>query len=358
MRLTYFTKYSRKGASSRLRSFQYEPYLYKLGVIPVFYPLFTDSYIEAIYNHKVPLLSIIGAYLKRMWRLIKLDRHEFLFIEKELFPFMPFFIERMFYKKGQKLVLDYDDAIFHNYDQNKNGIVKFFLKKKIDKLMSISDLVIVCNEYLKSRAVKAGARKVVVIPTVVDLNHYERKNEPVGGREIIIGWIGSPTTFSYLKNIHYVLERAVNELGVVLHIIGAKESLGIEENVRYFEWSEQTESTLIHKIDIGLMPLENSSWARGKCAYKLIQYMVCGKPVIASPVGMNKIVVRNGVNGFLADSNDEWFEAIRTYVNNKELITVHGLNGFERVEKDFNLNVCSSQLYKALSIINNENHAS
>lgn len=358
MKINYFTKYTRKGASSRLRSFQYEDNLKMLGAEPHFYPLFSDSYLKAIYNKKTPIFSIIKGYLKRLKDLICLNTEGVLIVEKELFPYLPFFIERLLVKKKQLLVLDFDDAIFHNYDLHSNLLVKFLLKKKIDKLMSMSTLVVVCNEYLKKRALQAGARKVVVIPTVVDLNHYTRNTLLQKRNEVVLGWIGSPTTFKYLKNIEDVLEKAIDELKVRIHVVGAKERLKIEKNVHYFEWSEQGESALIQNFDVGLMPLEKTSWAEGKCAYKLIQYMACGKPVIASPVGMNKKVVKPNENGLFAQSDTEWLEAIRVYVENPALISAHGINGFQLVENDFNLQKSATRLHQVLNELKNKPYAS
>lgn len=348
MKILYFTKYSRQGASSRLRSYQYFPKLEEQGFHVKVSPLFNDKYLNQVYNGKTPKLLVVLAYLRRFLVIFKVTNYDKVIIEKELFPYLPAWFERLFKTFNIDFIVDYDDAIFHNYDQHTNKLIRQFLGKKIDNVMRYSNCVIAGNSYLSVRAIKVGATQVVIIPTVIDLKRYKQdKNVQYSSR--IIGWIGSPSTFKYVKQIEGVLEKLVEEYDVFIHIVGSgSESLSFRKNVNYIQWTEHSEVEEISKFDIGIMPLEDSDWEKGKCSYKLIQYMGCGKPVVASSIGMNQEVVSNGENGFLVNSHQDWFEKLSFYLSHSEIAQKHGSKGFQRVKEKYNLTIA---LQKLISIL-------
>ena len=127
------------------------------------------------------------------------------------------------------------------------------------------------------------------------------------------------------------------KFSVELHIVGAKENSLCSENIKYIEWSEANEVDLIGKFDIGVMPLENTPWELGKCSYKLIQYMGCGLPVVASAIGMNKEVIQEGKNGFLVEGENAWIEKLSSLINDAELRIAMGNAGRETVMEKYNL---------------------
>ena len=131
----------------------------------------------------------------------------------------------------------------------------------------------------------------------------------------------------------------IESLGAGLRIVGARPDAAREGAFVFEPWSEATEVPLIQTFDIGIMPLTDTPWARGKCGYKLIQYMACGLPVIASPVGVNADIVEHGVNGFLADTEEEWAQAISTLLNDRELRRRMGAAGRKKVEAEYSLQV-------------------
>lgn len=347
MNIIYFTKYTRKGASSRLRSYQYFTQIEKYGHTINVFPLFSDDYLEALYEDKVSKIIIFKAYFNRFLKLFKISKKSKVIIEKELFPYLPAWTEQILYYLGIKYVVDYDDAIFHNYDKSPNTIVKFFLNSKIDIVMKHSQCVIAGNSYLEKRAIKAGAKYVEVIPTVIDLSRYAKPIKSRKDMDFIIGWIGSPSTFKYVQKIAPVL-RELALKGAKIHIIGAKGDLGFTENLFFIPWDENSEVENILNFDVGIMPLEDTPWAKGKCSYKLIQYMACGLPVVASPVGMNVEVVNTDKNGYLADSDFEWLKALDFYKNNLEVRLDHGKNGYLIVKDNYTI---SSQIEKIKRII-------
>jgi glycosyltransferase involved in cell wall biosynthesis len=170
---------------------------------------------------------------------------------------------------------------------------------------------------------------------------------------MIIGWIGSQSTFKYLLTIKEVLKRLIAEYNVFVHIVGAKDTLGLGEHEIHADWSEETEVASILKFDVGIMPLIDTPWEQGKCAYKLIQYMGCGIPVVASAVGMNNKVVKHDYSGFLVKSETEWFNYLEKYTIDSNLRKEHGENGREIVENKYCL---QKQLHKYLEIFKNSDN--
>lgn len=350
MKILYFTKYSRKGASSRLRSYQYFDYLEKYSFDIQVYPLFDDEYLENLYQGKKSITKIFSAYLSRCWSLRKITKADFVVIEKELFPYFPSWIEQFLKLCGIKYIVDYDDAIFHNYDLSSNKWVRWLLSKKIDRVMAASNTVIVGNNYLKNRAIKARAKNIKIIPTVIEAHRYQKKEFCNSKQPIVIGWIGSPSTLKYLNPLISVFKGLAENYLIQIQVIGAA-SYQIDlpnSMVNYIDWKEETEALQIEKFDIGIMPLPETPWAKGKCAYKLIQYMASGLPVVASPVGMNKDIVFNGENGFLANTQEEWYSSIEKYILNMNMRKVHGQKGYELVQDKFTV---ECQLAKLIDIL-------
>lgn len=350
MKVLYLTKYTRKGASSRLRSYQYFPFLERENISITVSPLFNDIYLESLYAGKTNKFAGIRGYINRFFTLFTVFSYDKLVIEKELFPYLPAIFERLLSFFNISYLVDYDDAIFHNYDRHPNTILRKLLHNKIDVVMRNSDCVIAGNSYLAERAKSAGAINVEIIPTVIDMERYmkfkkvqKKINDP-----LIIGWVGSPSTFKYVQELSNVLLKVVEKYKVQIHIVGAKGDLGFIKNVKYIPWSEETEVATIAAFDIGIMPLQDTPWEKGKCSYKLIQYMGCKVPVIATPVGMNKEVVKQEMNGFLAASDEVWLEAFESYICNRDLRLKHGKAGFETVIANFNVENTSKKLVSIL----------
>lgn len=349
-KILYLTKYSRNAGSSRLRSFQYFPSLEKVGFDVEVSPLFSENYLVQLYAGRSTLKEAAIGYGNRFLKLFKLRKFEKIVIEKELFPYLPAFAEQLLRLFGVRYIVDYDDAIFHNYDKSTNVLIRFFLKNKIDIVMRNSHSVIAGNNYIKDRAALAGAKHIEVIPTVIDLARYERSQNDKNNSNFVIGWMGSPSTFKYVQAIAPVLEElALN--GAQIHIVGAKGDLGFTKNLHFISWEEATEVDNIYAFDVGIMPLEDSPWEKGKCAYKLIQYMACGLPVIASPIGMNLEVVHPGQNGYLASSKSEWLNALLRYKNNIALRKEHGALGYGIVAAKFTV---ASQIGSIINVINQQ----
>ncbi len=310
MKILLLTRYSRSGASSRLRTLQYLPHLQAAGHEVMVQSLFDEAYLESLYRQGCrPLLHSAARYLQRLLALAKAGNHDLLWIEKELFPYLPAWIEG---RLAMPWVVDYDDAIFHNYDLARNPLTRWLLGGKIDAVMRCASGVIVGNRYLAERARTAGAARVTIIPTVVQHDRYQPRSRAPDAPPVI-GWIGSPSTQNYLLGIREALQQACRQYGARLLLVGATDKIrrdfpGLEPWIE--TWSEEREAALIRYMDIGIMPLPDGPWESGKCGYKLIQYMACGVPVVASPTGANREIVEYAGAGLLAESNKAWSDAL------------------------------------------------
>lgn len=350
MKIMYFTKYSRKGASSRLRSYQYFPYFEKNGIEIEVYPLFDSGYLENLYQGKKVKKDILKAYLKRFVKLLSIKKNSKLVIEYELFPYLPAWFEHVLKLRGINYAVDYDDAVFHNYDLNNNRLIKWCLHDKIDKVMRYSSVVVAGNHYLEEKAKSSGAGEVHQIPTVVDTDRYPVKSEynMDAGSKFIVGWIGTFSTFKYIKQILPVLEEVASEYPLVLHIVGAKGELGTSVETHFIPWTEDTEARSIRNFDVGIMPLDDTPWERGKCGYKLIQYMASGIPVIASGLGVNNEIVKQGINGFVANTLTEWRDVLLYFIHNRNRIPEMGKEGRKTVEKKYSLQITNTDWLKIM----------
>ncbi|MHC1696852.1 MAG: glycosyltransferase family 4 protein [Geobacteraceae bacterium] len=349
MRVLLLSKYGRRGASSRYRSYQYIPYLEEKGVAVTVAPFFDDDYLDRLYGGgRNPLTRIAAYYFRRLARVLREDSYDLVWMEKELLPWLPFLLEGPLLSRLKPLVVDYDDAIFHRYDMHRFAAVRILLGRKIDMVMEAADMVIAGNDYLAGRAREAGAPRVEVVPTVIDLRRYPQ-TAPETGEAFTIGWIGSPTSTRHLMTIGKALREFCSDGKSRLRIVGGAELPLNNVPMEILPWSDQGEFDLMKSFDIGIMPLPDSPWERGKCGFKLMQYMACGLPVIASPVGVNKRLVEDGVNGFLASNDGEWVRALGRLRDNAALRTSMGEVGRRKVEESFCLQVTAPRIYSLLS---------
>lgn len=347
------TRYESLAASSRVRFLQYVPGLGQRGFEVDVAPLLNNAYVSALYGGPpIGARDLLGSYARRLDVLLKRRRYDLLWVEKEVLPWFPAWVEAIA-SSSVPIVADYDDAWFLRYSANRHALVRLFLRNKIGAVMRRATLVVVGNNYLAEYAEKAGARRVYVVPSVIDLARYRTPTNlpsaPSGG-PMTIGWIGSPLNVRYLEVLAPVLTQLSREgTGIRLVIVGGKvpsvfRGLPVESR----PWQEKTEVSEIEKFDVGIMPLEDTLWERGKCAFKLLQVMAAGKPVVGSKVGANCDVIQHGVNGFLAATMDEWTKAIRTFRDDSLLRNQMGAEARRTVERSYSLVSCLPEIAAAL----------
>lgn len=345
MKIALLTRYSRLGASSRLRTYQYLPLLESQGFDIEAVPFFDDEYLRNLYSGKRRPMKLIGYYAKRFAHFLSASKADLIWIEKEALPWVPWPLERMMLPNGIPYVVDYDDAVFHRYDLDSGGIVRHLLHDKIDRVMQNAACVMVGNGYLGDRASAAGASRIEMVPTVVDLDRYRvvsNGHDPDCPR---VGWIGTPKTWEGSARPTYAnLKATIGASGATFRAIGASLDPISAKGFENIPWTERDEVSLIQSLDVGIMPLQDDPWTRGKCGYKLIQYMACGVPVVASPVGVNTQIVKHGVTGFLAETEQEWRDCVARLLSDAQLRQEMGMAGRRQIEEGYSLQVWASKV--------------
>jgi hypothetical protein len=334
---------------------QYRPWLEDAGFNVEYAALFDDDYLQKLYSGQKSKTDLLRYYRQRISKLRQRPKPKLAWIEYETLPWLPWLMEKALLPTSVPFVSDYDDAVFHRYDLHKLLPVRWFLGRKIDQVMQHSQLVTAGNTYLADRARRACANRVEIVPTVVDLAQYTVRCEPTIDSRLNVGWIGTPETWeAFGKSMHALLNDTLAVNGARFQAVGAKLAPQKIGTLDIVPWTEETEVSAIQSMDIGVMPLKDTPWARGKCGYKLIQYMACGLPVVASSVGVNKDIVEHGVNGFLAETDKEWRSAIETLLSDAELCRRMGAAGRKKVEESYSLQVWGPRVAQMLRRVADE----
>ncbi len=365
MRILLLSRYHEEAASSRVRFYQYLPYLRQQGMSIKITPFFYDGYVPDRFKSKIYLNRTIADFARRLFAVVGSSHFDLLWIQGELFPKAPAILERLLALFGKNYVVDYDDAIFSYYEDSKNPLFSRILRHKIDVVMRKAKLVIAGNEFLAQRARNAGAKWVEILPSVVDLGRYPpRSILNHDENTFTIGWIGSPITAQFLLPLTPVFETITKAAsvsvpaGVRIKLIGSGEITFHKVIPEIVEWNPQTEVSELQSLDVGIMPLqEDHPLAPWKCGYKIIQYFAAGIPVVASPVGVNTKIVCNGENGYLADSPEEWIDALQKMREDRLQTAKMGQAGRKLVENEYCLPITAPKLislFENLEVIDQE----
>ena len=336
IRVLALTKYERLAASSRHRFLNFIPLLAERNVSVTPVPLLSNAYVESLYDgRRADLLDLARSFFRRVSATASANAFDLLWIEGELFPRFPALAERLLGALKSPYIVDVDDAIFHRYDQHPHIFFRGPLRHKIDVVFANAVAVTAGNDYLAARAQSAGARRVVVVPTTVDHRAYARTERP--DRDIVtFGWIGSPGTAHYLKTIAGELHDLNRSLPAMTRLIGIGPDRPIPEAICR-PWTEQSEIEELALCDIGLAPLFDGPWERGKCGLKAVQYMASGMPVLAADVGAARKVIVHGETGFLYRDNAEFVRYARQLAADSELRRKMGAAGRQRVADHFSI---------------------
>jgi glycosyltransferase involved in cell wall biosynthesis len=308
-----------KGFEGRFRVKEFIPYFEENGV-------------------QVSLVRVPGGLFERLATLRSLSDFDVVIIQRKLLTALDLFFVKRYAKKT---VFDFDDAIMYRSSRHRSQRSRGRMRKFKNMMRSV-DAVFAGNSYLAGLAAKFTApERIHIFPTVVDLDEYGVKD--YGGkvgkdRGFTVGWIGTSTNLHYLKAIGPALEEfAKKHEGVRLKIV-CDEFLdlnGIE--VIKKEWRPEDVEDDLKSFDVGIMPLTDDIWARGKCGFKVVQYLATGVPAVAAPVGINADLVIDGDTGFKAEDHDGWVRGLSRLYEERGLLEKMGLSGRRLVEKDFSL---------------------
>jgi glycosyltransferase involved in cell wall biosynthesis len=347
-KLLVLPKYGASAASFRQRFQQYLPAIQREGFTVDRFELFDDRHVRRLQEGRVfSPASLLQAYARRASVLMKANHYDAIWLHCENFPYFPAFAETVLIPRGTPLILDFDDAIFHQYDSHRLAPVRALLGRKLQGLMRRAKICTPGNAYLAAYA-ERFCKDVRVLPTVVDTERYRPAPSRAEGRAITIGWIGSPSTWAFIEPLTPILQRFAARADVRVKVVGAGRLAGKPEGLEFLDWAEEREIADIQSMDIGIMPLPDEPFARGKCGYKLIQYGACGLPVVASPVGVNAEIVIEGETGFLAGAPELFGAAIKRLLADPGLRQRLGEAGRARVVERYSLAAYEARFMDAL----------
>lgn len=339
MKIIFLTLGDEQIASSRTRVFQFFPYFDKQGVR---YRTFVTKFAIRPRN----IFELAWFYLYHFLLLLRIFVNPFynvIFIQKVLLP--KFYLTGLKIL-GKKIVFDFDDAIYtHDPSggESREGVEKHRDNSKMAvflDIVSMSDLVIM-ETHNGEQLARRFNLKTLRITGPIDTTRYvpKPKSDP---ENIIIGWIGSRTTTKYLKPLIPIFKKISAEYPQVsFKVIGAEDLSTADARIQQVPWSLTTEVAELQKFDIGIMPLTDDEWTKGKGGYKLLQYMAIGIPCIASPYGINSEIVRDGENGYLVENEWGWCEKLKSLIEDASLRERMGARGREIAEKKYSLNVAA-----------------
>lgn len=299
--------YGPMAASHRVRLGQYRKGLLAEGIDLQIHSLLNDDYLRHRYqDDRRPIRTVLKSCSERLQLLFDKRRFDAAIVHCELFPLAPGWLELSVLQVPY--IYDFDDAFYMRYRSGKLGSLRLLLGGKFERVIRGAAAVTAGNSHLADYA-SALNSNVFVLPSVVDTDHYlptARNSDPI----FTVGWIGSPSSAPYLERLVAPLSILSHEQPLRLVVIGGKAPQIDNVEVLEIPWMEDKEVDWINAFDVGVMPLPNDEWARGKCAFKLVQYMACGVPVVGSRVGANIDLVATRC-GFLVESDEQWVAALR-----------------------------------------------
>lgn len=323
----FLTAYPIEDASCRYRVYQFLPYLeregYRCEVAPFCSPdLFATLHQPG--NFALKLSQALNFAAKRLIRLNSISRFDIIVIHREAFPFFAPVVENWVMRRHPRVIFSFDDAIYAGHERvvgfSHPRLYRWKHGRGYDEVIRRSTCVIAGNRILAEYARRLNPR-ISVVPTVVACRKFRFHMPRENPQPITVGWVGSRSTAPYLTLVEPALLRLEQEFPgrVKFRFVGApgyRPSLASYSSVPFSLAREVDE---LRSFDIGIMPLPDTEWTRGKCAFKAIQYMAIGVPVVAAPIGMTTDLIQHNVNGLLATSEEEWFRELSRLISNENL---------------------------------------
>ncbi|MEE2657798.1 MAG: glycosyltransferase family 4 protein [Candidatus Latescibacterota bacterium] len=364
MRVLFVTQYGTIAASSRTRVFQYLPYLRTHGIDVEIVTVLPDSAIAGsqVLVTRNPLRKI-SYYLQALWRTLSSGIHtwrraplfDVLFVQKVIFPAPVRWLLR---RASTPMIYDFDDAIFTTEVRDGSLLAAWKHRRNargLPAMLTMARRAVVENKYTGDFARRFCP--IVTITGPIDVSPYgaeTSRGAERGPSELVLGWIGSATTSSYLDLISEPLARLQRRHpDLSVQIVGAQWQAPALR-VDCAPWSLESEVAAIRGFDVGLMPVPDDPWTRGKGGYKLLQYMAAGLPVVTSPVGINCDIVRDGETGYLAESDDDWEQRLESLITDSEKRRSMGDKGRRRVKEVYSLEAQQPILLSTLRELSRE----
>lgn len=283
---------------------------------------------------------VVKSIWKRYKDLRRAKQYDIIFIYREALLIGTTYFERQFHKSGAKLIFDFDDSIWL-YDTSEANKRFEWLKSpgKTARLITISDMVFTGNQYLADYALQYNDN-VKIVPTTINTDEYKRAPLTHTDDKVCIGWTGSITTIQHFEYATPVLRRLKEKYGdkIVFKVIGDRNYSHKGLGIQGMPWNKENEIKELSTFDIGIMPLPDDNWSKGKCGLKGLQYMALEIATVMSPVGVNCEIIQDGVNGFLAGKEEEWVEKLSLLIDDKQLRERMGKEARKTVKERYSKN--------------------
>lgn len=325
-----------RSPGQRYRYEQYIPFLQQNGYQFEISNLLNEKDDKIFYSHGNYFKKFL-IYLKTWRTRIKdwsrMNKYDLIFIYRDALITGSTFFEKKFSRSKAKTIYDFDDAIWLQAVSAGNRRLAFLKNPgKTSKIIGLCDLIFAGNQFLANYALQFN-KNVVIIPSTIDMDLYKKAEEKNNNDKICIGWTGSPTTIRHFITAIPVLKKIKEKFGdkVEFKIIGDKNYYCTELDTQGEAWAAATEVEDLSRLDIGIMPLPDDEWEKGKCGMKGLQYMGLGIPAVMSPVGANLEIIQDGINGYLPRTENDWFLSLSQLVEDKMLREKIGSAGRQTV---------------------------
>lgn len=326
----------------RFRIEQWQPLLAREGVEITYAPFENEELHELLYRDGYlpqKLNLVLRAFARRCAELRQAKDYDLVYVFREAALLGPAFFERWVHSSGVPMVFDFDDAVFVSYRSPSNGYLSYLkFASKTKAICRMATRVMAGNSYLAQYAAQLNSQ-VTIVPTTIDTDKYEVVDKSSSTEVPVIGWTGSFSTVQHLDKLKRALQTLARRERFQLRVIGtpAYEIEGVDVEAR--SWRSESELEDLKPIDIGMMPLPDDNWSKGKCGLKALQFMALGIPTVCSPVGVNTEIIEDGRNGFIAGSENEWVEKLSALLRSAELRSQLGMAGRVTVESRYSAKV-------------------
>ena len=324
----------------RLKYEQYIPYLESNGYTLRIFPFFSPETYRSLYDRGKfwkKVVGVLSGFMRRIYQLRSVTKADGIYVFLNVVPVGPVFIDRLFVSLSKRVIFDIDDMVHLNKTSPGNQIARLFRpNERYFYLMRRADHVITCTPALDS-LVRRYNHQTTDISSTVDTDRYIPVVKYANDKLLVIGWSGSHSTVQYLYLLTEVFQRLAAVCRFKLLVLGTGNFSIDGVEVESIPWSTEVELPTLQRMDIGVYPLPDDEWVKGKSGLKAIQYMSLGLPVVAANVGCNDRVIEDGLSGLLVRTDQDWFCALRRLITEPFLREAIGLRARRRVEELFSV---------------------
>lgn len=351
MRVLFIVPWPEQSGPFRFRVGQYLPFLKQHGIEYDIRPFMSREFFDIVYKNgqfisKTAHFAV--SCFRRLMDTICVSRYDLLFIQREAFPYGPALLERLLSLWRRPMVFDFDDAIYLPAAHSPNRKLAWLkCPSKTATNTRLASLVIAGNAVLEQYARRFNSN-VLVLPTPVDTDEIVPCGTRTQKNKVNIGWTGSPSTVAYLHSLDQVFQKLSCRYPIQVEVYGGDYHCEGVDTRCCCEWTRSGELDALKRFDIGVMPLPDDEWTRGKCGFKILEYMAAGIPAVASPVGANNDIIISGETGFLPSSTEEWVECLGTLIESATQREAMGAKGRSIAVEKYSVKANAPRFLKAI----------